>query len=73
MTVKTKENRIYLKHLKYSKGTTNNPFTPEEIKVKFRNLASSLFGEQRIQEIMDCVLNLDQLGDISVLMNLLRK
>ena len=71
--VKTKNDHTYLKRLKYSKGTVNNPFTPDEIKTKFSELASSLFDEQRIRQIMECVLNLDQLYDITVLMKLLKK
>ena len=73
VTVKTVRKKTYAKRLKYSKGTTNNPFTPEELKDKFRKLASSLFDEERIHEIMDCVLNLDKLDDISFLTKLLSK
>ncbi|WP_024333587.1 MmgE/PrpD family protein [Desulfotignum balticum] len=73
VSVQTKGDQTFSKELKYSKGTINNPFTPEEIKIKFLELASSLFDDQQTREIMDCVLNLEKLDDISILMNLLSK
>ena len=71
--VKTGDGKVYKEEIKYSKGTPNNPFTPEELKDKFRTLASSLYSEKRIQEIMDKVEALEKLDDISELTGLLGK
>ena len=56
----------------YSKGTPNNPFTEEELKDKFRTLASSVFDPNRINQIIDTVEAIDRLDDISTLMRLLK-
>jgi len=71
--VKTKDGKRFQEHVKYSKGTPNNPFTQEELKDKFRTLASSLFDEKRISEIIDVVESLDTLDDISQLIVLLKE
>jgi len=45
----------------------------EELKDKFRTLASSLFREKRIEEIIDTVERLEELEDISHLTGLLKQ
>jgi len=72
VTVRTSGNRAYQKSLKYSKGTPNNPFSPEELKSKFKSLAASVLNERRTEEICDCVMALDKLEDISTLLRLLK-
>ena len=71
--VKTVEGKIYQESIKYSKGTPSNPFTAEELKDKFTTLASSLFSENRISQIIDTVESLDRLDDISELTELLKE
>ena len=71
--VKTHEGRMYRESAKYSKGTPNNPFELEELKDKFKTLASSLFSEKRIGVIIEAVESLEELDDISELTNLLKE
>jgi 2-methylcitrate dehydratase PrpD len=71
--VETVEGKTYKEEVRYSKGTPNNPFTEEELKGKFRTLASSLFSEKRISKIIETVEALDELDDISTLIKLLKK
>jgi 2-methylcitrate dehydratase PrpD len=65
--------KVYQEKIRYSKGTPNNPFTEEELKDKFKMLASSLFTEKRVNKIIDTVKVLEDLEDISVLTKLLKK
>ena len=71
--VKTVEGKIYQESIKYSKGTPNNPFKPEELKDKFTTLASSLFGDKKIAQIIEAVESLDEVDDVGELTRLLRK
>ena len=71
--VKIHEGRIYRESVKYSKGTPNNPFKLEELKDKFKTLASSFFSERRIGVIIKAVESLDELGNISELTKLLKE
>lgn len=71
--VETVEGKTYQEEARYSKGTPNNPFTNEELKDKFRTLASALFSEKRISKIIETVEALDELDDISTLIKLLKK
>ena len=71
--VKTVDGKTYQENIKYSKGTPNNPFAAEELKDKFTTLASSLFSEKRIAEIIDAVESLDKLDDISELTELMKE
>jgi hypothetical protein len=45
----------------------------EELKDKFRTLASSLFREERIEKIIDTVESLEELADVSHLTGLLKQ
>ena len=71
VTVKTTNGMSFQNSLKYSKGTSKNPFTPEELKMKFNTLTSPLVGDQRTRDIIDCVMSLDRLEEISTLIRLL--
>ena len=71
--VKTMDGSVYEEEVKYSKGTPNNPFTPDELKSKFRNLASSLFSNKRIDKILELISRLEEIQDISMLTELLKE
>jgi 2-methylcitrate dehydratase PrpD len=73
VNVQTRDGKIYQEKIKYSKGTPNNPFKTEEIHDKFKNLASSLFSEKRIDEILETVNRLEKIEDISELTRLLKE
>jgi 2-methylcitrate dehydratase PrpD len=73
LEVKTKDGKLFQEHIQYSKGTPNNPFSPEELKEKFKTLASSLFSEKRINEIIEAVESLEKRDDILDLIGLLEE
>jgi len=71
--VKTKDGKLFQEHIKYSKGTPNNPFTVVELRDKFKTLASSLFSEKRIDRIIEAVESLERRDDILDLIGLLEE
>jgi len=71
--VRTVKGGTYAVEMKYSKGTPSNPFTVDELKDKFKILASSVFSEERINAIIETVESLDKLDDISALIQLLKE
>ena len=71
VTVTTTSRQVYTCQKKYSKGTANNPFKPEELKEKFRILASSVLTHRQIEDVQSAIANLDQMDCISDLVRLL--
>ena len=49
------------------KGAPDNPMTEEELKAKFRANTIGIMSESRVKELMDAVLNLEKLPQISEL------
>ena len=49
------------------KGHADNPFSLEDVKNKFKNLSAKFCGEQQANQIIDMLLNIDQLKDVSQL------
>ncbi len=70
--VKTYDGRIFKKTVKYSKGTPQNPFTKQELKDKFKVLASTVFDEKQISAIIETVESLETVSNISILTKLLK-
>jgi 2-methylcitrate dehydratase PrpD len=71
--VETSDGKVFNESIKYSKGTPNNPFTVEELRDKFKTLASSLFSEKRIDEVIEAVESLEKRDDILDLIELLEE
>ena len=71
--VTTLDGKVYRENLRYSKGTPNNPFTEEELRDKFKTLASSVLSPSKLNQVIDAVEGIDKLDDISILMKLLRE
>ena len=71
--VTTLDGKVYREILRYSKGTPNNPFTEEELRDKFKTLASSVLSPSKLNQVIDAVEGIDKLDDISILMKLLRE
>jgi len=70
--VRTIDGVTYQENVEFSKGTPNNPFSVDELKDKFRTLASSLMDQNRIEEIIKTVDSLDSCSAISDLIALLK-
>ena len=54
------------------KGSAKNPMTWEEVKVKFKMNSSEVIHQENAETIIDQVINLENLNDVSVLLNLLK-
>ena len=69
----TKDGRTFSEAEDYPKGSFKNPFTKEEFKNKFLNLAMITFPEGQAQDIMDTINRLDKLKSVTELTGLLVK
>jgi len=67
--VQTRDGRKLIKRVEYCKGHSLNPFTPEELRQKFMNLAIPAVGEARSREIMELVQHLENVDDVCLLVN----
>lgn len=54
-----------------ARGSAKYPLPHDEIKAKFTNLASRRIGEERAAELLETVMGLERLGDLSSLWKLL--
>ncbi len=58
--IHTKSGNIYHAEVEYPKGDPENPLTWDEMISKFNNLTSSIFSEQRRQQIIDRIRTLEK-------------
>jgi 2-methylcitrate dehydratase PrpD len=71
VTIKLKNGEVYKKRVDYAKGTTNNPLTIDELKEKFRGLTGPALSGERAEKIIEMLMELEELDDISRLIPLL--
>ena len=71
VTVKIKDGKSYSKTVIHSKGTPENPMTPEELGAKFKTFASLVIPKKQAEEAIQRIWKLDQLGSVSELSSLL--
>lgn len=71
VTIRTKDGRTLNTRVKGCKGMRDKPLSQEELKGKFRELASVALPKERVEEIIGMITNLDKLERISELMRLL--
>lgn len=69
--IHTQKSDVFNKRLDVNKGHPNNPMSDEEIQAKFRNLASKLMDDQKIDRVIDSVYNIEAEKDACDLMQLL--
>ncbi len=62
--------KTYSKKVEHPKGFPKNKMTDEEVEEKFRRMAEPLLSKKKIQEILDCIWNLDQLKSVRTLLPL---
>lgn len=70
--VETKDGRAFEERVDSAKGTPENPLTHEEIREKFKRIATITVDEELSKEIMREVDDLENLSDINELTDLLR-
>jgi 2-methylcitrate dehydratase len=56
----------------YHRGHYKNPMSDQEIEAKFRSLARDLLTARQIDALLDRLWNLEQVGDIGEVMNMVR-
>ena len=72
VTVHMNDGRIFDKTVLDAKGTPANPCTDDEIRAKFRKLASVSHTDSAVAEIIDIVSRIETLPSLAPLSNLLR-
>lgn len=70
MTIKLKDGTTYQEYLEWPKGTPENPMTRDEVKDKFRDLASVVLSDARMEEIIGVIDGLDDFGNVGLLSKL---
>ncbi|MBI2858998.1 MAG: MmgE/PrpD family protein [Chloroflexi bacterium] len=71
VTIKLKNGTSYQLKLDGPRGSPQNPMTRAEIEEKFASLASLVFPEKRIRQIVDTIHSLESLGTVARLTRLL--
>lgn len=72
--IELNDGRVFNLRTEYPKGHPLNPFTEEELLWKFDSLAGKVFDcADRRKKIVDAVMHLENLDNVKVLTNLLRK
>jgi len=70
--IKTRQGQSYGKKVDYSRGSPQKPMGRKDIVDKFRMTAGIIYAPEKVNEIMETILKLDQLADIGVMTALLR-
>ena len=73
VTVKLQNGNAYSHQVPFAKGEPQNPMSLEEIIDKFRDCAGTVLSPLDIERIVELVLKLESLPDITELMQLLSK
>lgn len=60
--IETKDHRKFECLTKYNKGDVQNPFTKEELKQKYMDLATMAINEKQAEEIYDAIQRLDKIS-----------
>ena len=71
VVLRLKDGNEFSKLVKVAKGDPENPLTAEEIESKFLDCAQFVFSRQDARRLLDMIFTLEQIEDISVLMELL--
>lgn len=72
MEIFTRDGRRLVKHVPRRKGSLENPMSRAEVIAKYRNLAGTVLPPQRMDQILDQVLHLEELEDVRTFARLLQ-
>jgi 2-methylcitrate dehydratase PrpD len=70
LTITLKNGEKYETSVRHVRGSFLNPLTQEEVERKFSRLAGTAVGEARVNKIVDVVNQIEQLDDVSRLVDL---
>lgn len=68
--IEAKGGRTYVTHVDNPKGNIENPFGDDELREKFRSLSTRVLGEEKTEEVIRCVDDLENLSNIRELTKL---
>jgi 2-methylcitrate dehydratase len=71
VTLTLKDGRSFDKRVDVPKGDPRDPMTMDEIAVKARALGKEIVGEDCVDQIRDCVMNLENENTMERLMELM--
>jgi len=69
--VLTRDGTTFSERVDTAKGSTKKPMSTDEVMRKYTMLVGKVFSEQRVAELQDTVLHLEQLSDVRTLSQLL--
>ncbi len=69
--IRFKDGKVKKASIDKIKGAPDNPMSDDELKAKFRANATSVIGEAQIEQVIDMILNLEKLTELSLLTALL--
>lgn len=72
ITVKTEAGKTYMRQVDVPVGHPDNKMSDRDLEAKFRRLAAGRLNHPRIEQLIECVWQLDRVKDIGALMPLLR-
>ena len=64
LEVLTRDGRRLAKYLSTYRGTPDNPLSMQEVEAKARELTSSVIGQRNTEELIQCIRELDRVGDM---------
>jgi 2-methylcitrate dehydratase PrpD len=69
--ITTLQGQKYATEVYWAKGTPANPLSEKELAAKCHRLADNVIGANKVARLIDLVLNLDQVREVSLLLELL--
>ena len=67
VNITTKDGQVHSQKVKLPRGEPEIPFSDEEVSGKFRDMASTCLGERKIDNALDILTDLENMGDCSAL------
>jgi 2-methylcitrate dehydratase PrpD len=64
VTITMNDGKEYKSHIDYPKGDPENPVSKEELEEKFRVLAGKAIGKDKIDALLSCIWNLENLESV---------
>jgi 2-methylcitrate dehydratase PrpD len=70
--IKTKKGITVKEHVKYWRGTPENPMSNQDVEKKCHDLISPILGSDRAQNLIDIIWNLENVGNMRDLRHLIK-
>jgi len=71
--ITTMEGKTFTERVDYKRGSVTRPFTDNELKNKFRDLATPVLKTKKTDEVIQMVDKLEEIGDISTLAEMVQQ